>query len=341
MTDSGENEQEHSNRSEQNKPDDSVNLIPPNTSGTPGPASEMGDKRGSQKSIAPASSGREQDYVVAEEAKEPSAQEIPEADEEEEEENILDEEDEEEVKKKRPHNKVVIDTFLDSTACSIYMTVITIYALFGDDIRLIAFTKGADPYFWGLTTWCLFCFALEIVLACYAKEGYFNSFFFWLDIISTVSLITDIGWIMGTGDSYVYIYIYIYQYLEDYWQAWAEWLRVQGQEGTNIYIYIYIYIRTTRVIRVVRLIRLVRIVKLYKQAQLAKEKIDTQQTMAKEGGGKIHPASSGIIAGSTGEMGGSMAEAAQSEVNSKKEGNVHASQESLPPSIYIYIYIYI
>ena len=47
-------------------------------------------------------------------------------------------------------------------------------------------------------------FFIEIVLSSIAKEDYFNSFYFWLDLISTVSLITDIGWIwdeiIGTTD---------------------------------------------------------------------------------------------------------------------------------------------
>ena len=33
-------------------------------------------------------------------------------------------------------------------------------------------------------------------MASFAKEDYFNGFYFWLDIISTVSIITDIGWVM-------------------------------------------------------------------------------------------------------------------------------------------------
>jgi len=40
-------------------------------------------------------------------------------------------------------------------------------------------------------------FILEIILACVAKEGYIGSFYFWLDILSTISMITDIGWLMN------------------------------------------------------------------------------------------------------------------------------------------------
>jgi hypothetical protein len=35
-------------------------------------------------------------------------------------------------------------------------------------------------------------FSIEIILSVIVKEGYFLSFFFWLDSISTISLLLDI-----------------------------------------------------------------------------------------------------------------------------------------------------
>jgi len=35
-------------------------------------------------------------------------------------------------------------------------------------------------------------FTIELGLSSFAQEEYFGSFFFWLDLISTVSLLTDI-----------------------------------------------------------------------------------------------------------------------------------------------------
>jgi len=40
-------------------------------------------------------------------------------------------------------------------------------------------------------------FTIEIIVASISKEDYFLSFYFWLDLVSTISLITDIGWIMN------------------------------------------------------------------------------------------------------------------------------------------------
>ena len=118
------------------------------------------------------------------------------------------------------------------------MTIITIYALFFDDIRVLLIPVTFDDFFFTITSICLTLFLIEIVFACLAKPGYFLSFFFWLDVISTISLLFDIGWIMdvilnGTN----------------------ELLSIAKTSRAG---------RVTRVIRVIRLIRLIRIVKLYK-----------------------------------------------------------------------------
>lgn len=85
---------------------------------------------------------------------------------------------------------------LDSWAISVFMTVITIYALFFDDIRVLLIPVSFDDFFFTITSICLTLFLIEIIFASLAKPGYFLSFFFWLDVISTVSLVFDIGWVM-------------------------------------------------------------------------------------------------------------------------------------------------
>lgn len=77
------------------------------------------------------------------------------------------------------------------------MTIITIYSLFGDDVRQLAFDANADPTFYVLTIIAFFSFSLEIFLACLAKDDYWLGFYFWLDLVSTISLFTDVGWIMN------------------------------------------------------------------------------------------------------------------------------------------------
>lgn len=45
------------------------------------------------------------------------------------------------------------------------MTIITVYALFGDDIRIVATDANGDPYFWVLAIVCFVAFTVEIIIA--------------------------------------------------------------------------------------------------------------------------------------------------------------------------------
>jgi uncharacterized membrane protein len=115
-----------------------------------------------------------------------------ESEEEEEEEQVATE-----AVKKSQRRKEAIAKFIDHWIFVTWMTLLTVYALFFDDLRLIFFTSEVDDYFFSVSCLALFFFAFEIVLASYAKyEEYWMSFFFWLDVVSTLSLIPDIGWIM-------------------------------------------------------------------------------------------------------------------------------------------------
>lgn len=45
----------------------------------------------------------------------------------------------------------------------------TIYALFGDDIRVLSTNTYGDPVFWSINIFCLCAFTLEILLTCFVK----------------------------------------------------------------------------------------------------------------------------------------------------------------------------
>ena len=72
------------------------------------------------------------------------------------------------------------------------MTLITIYALVASDIKQITFDLETDPIFVIITCIAMFLFLAELILSSISKPGYWLSFFFWLDLIATFSLITDI-----------------------------------------------------------------------------------------------------------------------------------------------------
>mmetsp|Transcript_28098 Transcript_28098/g.24827 ORF Transcript_28098/g.24827 Transcript_28098/m.24827 type:complete len:179 (+) Transcript_28098:159-695(+) len=148
-----------------------------------------------------------------------------------------------------------MDSIVEHWITVTIMSIMTVYALFGDDIRSLVPDKDSDVTFYIITTVALALFALELILSSLAKPGYFLNFFFWLDFISTVSLIFDIGWIseaiFGTGggaDS----------------AAGAAQLARAGRASR-------VGTRAGRIVRIIRLVRLIRIVKLYKAAQTTME----------------------------------------------------------------------
>ena len=93
--------------------------------------------------------------------------------------------------------KAKVKVFLNETCFQMTMTLVTLYALLGDDLRLIFVPIESDGVFTSLTIFSLILFTLELVLASISQEDYLNSFFFWLDLVSTASLITDIEPIMN------------------------------------------------------------------------------------------------------------------------------------------------
>ena len=124
------------------------------------------------------------------------------------------------------------------------MMMVTIYALFFDDIRILFLPPSADFTCDLVTLACIVLYITELILGSVAIEGYFLSFFFWLDLLAALSMIPDVSFILTaiTGGS--------------------------GGGGGNTYQELAKTSRAskvTRVIRIIRLIRLIRIVKLYKQ----------------------------------------------------------------------------
>jgi hypothetical protein len=58
--------------------------------------------------------------------------------------------------------------FLDNFWTMGFMTALTVYALFFDDIRMIAFPKQADDIFFGITLVGIILFTIEVLLGVYA-----------------------------------------------------------------------------------------------------------------------------------------------------------------------------
>ena len=76
------------------------------------------------------------------------------------------------------------------------MCLAIIFSLIGDDIKTLTLPPSADYAFDITKTFCLTLFLLEILFSSIAKKDYAFNFFFWLDLISTLSIILDIGFMI-------------------------------------------------------------------------------------------------------------------------------------------------
>lgn len=124
------------------------------------------------------------------------------------------------------------------------MSLVTFYALFFDDIRILLMPKSADLTMDILTILAMTLYLIELVLAILCIDNYFLSFYFWVDLVSLLSMLPDIsmlvesveGGIGGAGDG-------------------AD-LAKTGRAS-----------KVVKIIRIIRLIRLLRVLKIYKQVK--------------------------------------------------------------------------
>jgi len=138
---------------------------------------------------------------------------------------------------------------VESKIFTIFTTLLTVYALTGDDIRLLSTEEPADLYFDGITIACLLIFTLEIILCILGKDDYFLSFFMILDVVSTGTLILDLTMVNNLilGDE-------------------EELKNVRGSRTAKIGA------RMTRIIRVMRLVRILKLYKAIYEANQAKKR---------------------------------------------------------------------
>lgn len=153
------------------------------------------------------------------------------------------------------------------------MTILTVYVLFADDIKMIATGIYADDIFSAVCLAIMVLFAIELTISCYCLDNYILSFYFWLDFVSLISMLLDISW----------FYTALITNLSGGTNAKSIAAIAKAGRGAKVGS------RAVRILRVLRIIRLVRISKLYKarenyiQLSLNEKKIEQEkQNMAKK-----------------------------------------------------------
>lgn len=142
-----------------------------------------------------------------------------------------------------------IKKMIDGTTVTIVMSLVTLFALVGDTLRQWLTNKEADQYFDSLLIVSMLLFSMEILLATIVVEDFKYSYFFWLDIVATFSLIFDINLILDA------IYVYIFSSTPS-WESVNARPDLELSAGNSDKI--------KKLLKSLRLIRLIRILKLYK-----------------------------------------------------------------------------
>ena len=136
--------------------------------------------------------------------------------------------------------------FIDGKLVTLVMTSVTLWALFGDDIRVYATDKPADVYFEVSFVVSLVLFVLELFATSLVVDDYKYSFFFWLDVLAAISLVPDIP--------------YMFNPIIEAFGGAAYTANVTITTSSTDAAQNY----ASSILKSFRLIRLVRIVKLYK-----------------------------------------------------------------------------
>ena len=147
----------------------------------------------------------------------------------------------------------VMERFLKSKEFNILMVILTIYALFGDDLRLAYYDLEEDQIFYNLSIFAMVMFLVEMGLQYYYRVDYRWGFYFFLDIVSTASMIPDTNLINFEGES----------------AASSMKAGKTSRAGA----------KAGRVVKIVRLIRFVRIFKILKMRKQVSSNRDNKITI--------------------------------------------------------------
>lgn len=90
---------------------------------------------------------------------------------------------------------LALENFIEGKGFQTVVTLFTLYALFAADLKYLISTKGSDDIWDAFTIFSLFIFTFEICCTIFYKKKYLLSFFFWLDVLSTITLIFDLSYV--------------------------------------------------------------------------------------------------------------------------------------------------
>jgi hypothetical protein len=112
---------------------------------------------------------------------------------------FLEKNDEEKKKDVKGANKKKIkkqlNKFIDSICFNFLALILTIFVLFGSDFEILFSDASSGLGFDIGRIITMTVFIVEVLISSFSKKNYVASFFFFLDIFSTLTIILDLNWI--------------------------------------------------------------------------------------------------------------------------------------------------
>lgn len=199
--------------------------------------------------------------------------------------------------------RAMVEVYIECDAYLFVMSIITIWALFSDNIRIAATDRSVDEAWDVVISTIFFIFIMEILLSIFCKNDYaplpkfeilegeslqtdfktifarwiqVGSFYLWLDIIATCSFMFEISWMVG----------------EDGAAKFDAGDDVTRSGPLNL---------PKEVLNVIQMLNLVRLVKLYKYYEIYESRFiekpvfDDKAAIESGGGSKIGGAMSDVL----------------------------------------------
>jgi hypothetical protein len=138
-----------------------------------------------------------------------------------------------------------------SNITTAFISIITIIVLYVDDFRIITVVRDEDIHIDLLLIFCIIVFIMELIISTYALPGYTWSFFFWLDVISILSMPMDIYFVM------------------EYFSGQSDDLIFQTDDASNVARVgraSRVGTKAGRYIKLVKLIKIIKVSKFFSQA---------------------------------------------------------------------------
>ena len=195
----------------------------------------------------------------------------------------LDQEDELKDEEGRHARKKIASKAIDANGTIAFMSLVTAYVLYGDDAQiLLAFDPGVDRVFLVLSSIAFVLFLIEILLLCWCRDNYLKTPDFntmkelftldcWADRISTLSWLGEVGKAAPIGSFYFWLD------LISTLSMVIEMLLViqKGAAGSVDPAVGKASMAGAKAARVIRMVRLIRLAKLYKYFSLRQGLNDT------------------------------------------------------------------